>query len=457
MSLCHTDSLASEVRARLVEQYLSEAQGILHLGAHLGQEREIYANLKKPVLWVEAQPNIHSRLQENIKLYPNQKAFCALLGDKDGVQTQFHISNNMDGVSSSIFSFGVYGSGNKSLWPELDLAMVNTLTLPMVRLDTLLSANAINATQYDFCVIDLQGAECLALKGAEEFLKTCRALYVEVSTEEVYTKGVLWPEIHDWMDKAGFMSLWTPAEVHDMILFVRKETRNDVLQIFHSDGYLRHNQRRLEHLASLGLELHGKHVLEAGAGIGDHSYFYLDRGCRVAALEIRPENLKIMQERFHGNNNLTILPVDINSPPQNLGLLFDVVHCYGLLYHLCKPGQALRFLANHCAEMLLLETCVSYGTEIEINRVNEKANNYTQSFYGQGCRPTRTWIWHVLGSLFEYVYMPYTQPCHDEFPLDWTSKNDNPNKLARSIFVASRLPIASQLLANELLSNQRSF
>ncbi|HUK57003.1 MAG TPA: SAM-dependent methyltransferase, partial [Nitrospiria bacterium] len=38
---------------------------------------------------------------------------------------------------------------------------------------------------------------------------------------------------------------------------------------FLSYHYQRHNQRRQEHLASLGLNIQGATVLEAGAGIGD--------------------------------------------------------------------------------------------------------------------------------------------------------------------------------------------
>lgn len=40
---------------------------------------------------------------------------------------------------------------------------------------------------------------------------------------------------------------------------------------FHSIFYLRHNARRQEHLATLGLDLGNKSVLEVGAGIGDHT------------------------------------------------------------------------------------------------------------------------------------------------------------------------------------------
>ena len=51
---------------------------------------------------------------------------------------------------------------------------------------------------------------------------------------------------------------------------------------FHTDHYLRHNQRLLEHLATLGLPIAGRTVLEVGAGIGDLTSFFLDRAIRRA-------------------------------------------------------------------------------------------------------------------------------------------------------------------------------
>ena len=64
---------------------------------------------------------------------------------------------------------------------------------------------------------------------------------------------------------------------------VRSDSTEDVEGTFHSWHYLRHNARRLEHLASLQIPIRGKSVLEIGAGIGDHSSYYLDRGCTVTS------------------------------------------------------------------------------------------------------------------------------------------------------------------------------
>ena len=59
---------------------------------------------------------------------------------------------------------------------------------------------------------------------------------------------------------------------------------------FRSPWYQRHNQRRQEHLASLQLDLVGKSVLEVGAGVGDHTFYFLDRDCTVVSVEARREN-----------------------------------------------------------------------------------------------------------------------------------------------------------------------
>ena len=63
------------------------------------------------------------------------------------------------------------------------------------------------------------------------------------------------------------------------------------LAYFSSEHYETHNRARLRHLASLGLELSGR-VLEVGSGPGDHTAFYLERGCSVVSIDARRECLQ---------------------------------------------------------------------------------------------------------------------------------------------------------------------
>lgn len=226
---------------------------------------------------------------------------------------------------------------------------------------------------------------------------------------------------------------------------------NDPERSFHSGTYLRHDARRLEHLASLRIPVRGLTVLEVGAGIGDHSHYFLDRGCQLTITEARPENLDRLRGRYPG---VSILPLDLERPTPLAGSPFDVVHCYGLLYHLSDPALALDYLAKSCRGMLLLETCVSFGETLEIHPVAEDRANPTQATSGRGCRPTRPWLFETLKRRFAHVYVPRTQPNHEEFPLDWTAPGLHAAPLARSVFIASRAPIENDALSTELLRVQ---
>ena len=205
-------------REALRSRYEQLCRGILHLGAHLGQEAPRYDALGKPALWIEAMPDIHERLAERLKSFPGQLSLCALLGDTDGATRTFHVSSNAEGVSSSLFCFGPHAA---ALWPHLGLKMVRELSLPMTRLDTLLDQQRIDPATYDYWVMDLQGAEKLALAGAPRALGHCCALLVETSTHPVYEQGVLWPELRDFLVSAGFTAMWEPELDHDDVLFVR--------------------------------------------------------------------------------------------------------------------------------------------------------------------------------------------------------------------------------------------
>src|ERR1044072_7673441 len=88
--------------------------------------------------------------------------------------------------------------------------------------------------------------------------------------------------------------------------------------------YLRHDQRRLEHLASLGLPIAGSSVLEGGAGIGGHTSFYLDRDCQVVSTEARPENLEVLRLRYP---EIQVKRLDLDNPDSSLEETFDIVHC----------------------------------------------------------------------------------------------------------------------------------
>src|SRR5205085_4005421 len=74
--------------------YLKQITGVIHVGANLGQERELYAKYKLKVLWIEPLPDIFERLCENISPFPDQTAVNHLVTDKDNAEYLFHIASN---------------------------------------------------------------------------------------------------------------------------------------------------------------------------------------------------------------------------------------------------------------------------------------------------------------------------------------------------------------------------
>jgi hypothetical protein len=204
-------------------------------------------------------------------------------------------------------------------------------------------------------------------------------------------------------------------------------------------------------LASLRIKLKNMSVLDVGAGIGDHSHFYIDRGCSVTVTDARIENLTYLRRNYLDCN---VQYLNMESPSCVENSPFDIVHCYGLLYHLSNPKQAIEFLSQNTRKFLFLETCVSFGDSEGINLIGELQTNPTQAYSGIGCRPTRIWIFKELQKLFKYVYLPTTQPWHDEFPLDWSSPGTHKASLARAIFVGSRELLENENLTTTLLSQQ---
>ena len=225
---------------------------------------------------------------------------------------------------------------------------------------------------------------------------------------------------------------------------------DDPFAVFLAPGAHAINQARQSHLATLGLDLANKRVLEVGAGIGLHTPFFLERGCQVTVTDGRPENLAEIGRRLPGTKS-ALVDLELDRPIE-LGR-FDLVYCYGLLYHLANPERALGRLADVCDGQLLLETAVSPGTHDELLLVRDP-DAFNQAVSGIGCRPTRLWVLNRLKSLLGYGYIPRTQPDHVDFPTDWI--HTPIQTMHRSIFVGSRTPLALPTLVDSVPAAQEA-
>lgn len=227
---------------------------------------------------------------------------------------------------------------------------------------------------------------------------------------------------------------------------IRGNKKQGLESFFLNQHYQLHNIARLKHLESLHFDFNRKKIIELGAGIGDHTLYYLYKGALVTPIEGRKELLDIIEKRLGIQGHL----IDAE---KDLALIkkfrdFDFIHCYGLLYHIKNPDEFLGAIAS-IGQTLLLETCVSPDRKsVGVHIVQEDKSDPTQSKSGFGCRPSRKWIATELKKKFAYIYYPTTQPDHPEFPLDWTKTPTQ--DLIRCIFIASHSKINSSLLTTSL-------
>ncbi|MFO1000100.1 MAG: FkbM family methyltransferase [Planctomycetaceae bacterium] len=158
-----------------------DSTGIVHVGAHAGQEAWIYVAFGKPVIWIEPNPIVMTLLREIIRKYPKQQAVQALITDRSNVETAFHISN-CHGGSSSIFDLG----GHQQMYPGV--IYEQTIPIRSTTLDDALSRIP-GSSRQNALVMDVQGAEVVVPRGATKSLRQFKWFFAECADFEIYRNG----------------------------------------------------------------------------------------------------------------------------------------------------------------------------------------------------------------------------------------------------------------------------
>lgn len=154
-------------------------KGVLHLGAHVGQEAPVYLAWNVPrVAWVEANPALIPELRRNVSGFPGHTVHEAAVWEKDGKKLKFYVASN--GGSSSLLRMWLHSERYPEVTVSTELPVVTSTVDSLVRRDGL------EAKEYDFLNMDLQGAEGLVLLGMEKQLEHLRWIYTEVNFEELY-------------------------------------------------------------------------------------------------------------------------------------------------------------------------------------------------------------------------------------------------------------------------------
>lgn len=218
------------------------------------------------------------------------------------------------------------------------------------------------------------------------------------------------------------------------------------IEVFDTPAALEINRARLGHLASLELPLTRRSVLDVGCGPGHLAQFFVERDCSVVCVDGREENVTDLRSRYPG---LTARVLNVETEPLAPLGAFDVVFCYGLLYHLENPLAGLRNMGSVCRDLLLLESLVCDHAE-PVNVLADEPRVSNQALGQLGTRPSPAYVAMALDRIgFPHVYAPRTPPDHPDFRFEW--RNDlsisrGPHNI-RCIFVASRREISNPRLA----------
>lgn len=193
----------------LFQKYRIKPTGIIHLGASTGQEMATYRQLgMSPIVFVEAIPEIFEKLKNNMISYPEATCINECIGDVDGKEVIFNVSNN-EAQSSSYLDL----LHHKVIHPEVHY--IDKIKMKTKTVQTIVREYSIDLDKIKFFSADLQGTELLALKGAAGLLGNFEYLYLEVNKKPVYKDCAHVDEIDEYVDQFGFKRVETGNWVAD--------------------------------------------------------------------------------------------------------------------------------------------------------------------------------------------------------------------------------------------------
>ena len=170
------------------------ARGILHIGAHICEERDEYNQAGIPddrIVWVEGNKDLYEKNKEK----GIQQIYNAIISDTDKDVT-FRITNNL--ASSSIYPLYVH----KYFYPHIVESEVRQEKA--ISVQTLFRTHSLNPTQYNIWNLDIQGAELDALKGAGPLLDNADVIFTEINFEKMYEDIPLADTLISFLKTKGF-------------------------------------------------------------------------------------------------------------------------------------------------------------------------------------------------------------------------------------------------------------
>ena len=175
----------------LHKKYNLDIKGIIHIGAHQGEEYETYRQLGVDnLLFFEPILESYEITRKNVKGIVVNKA----LGNFNG-KANLYIASN--GASSSLLEPDLH----RIQYPNITFD--KTIRVNVVRLDDFLET-ILPCTEYNFINIDVQGYELEVFKGSIKTLKNIDYIMTEVNRAELYKDCVQLTELDEFLKEYNF-------------------------------------------------------------------------------------------------------------------------------------------------------------------------------------------------------------------------------------------------------------
>lgn len=176
--------------SQIFTKYNISSKGVIHVGAHFGEESDTYLNLGiKNVIYFEPVKKTFEVLKSRCK--NNELLFNFALGNSDCIMEMFVEDSDQLGCHSLL-----QPSDNYKHIPFSDKQLVEVKKLDSLNLDFF---------NYDMMNIDVQGFELEVLKGSENTLKNINYIQCEVS-RNISSKPMDYIEAPDISEIIKFLS-----------------------------------------------------------------------------------------------------------------------------------------------------------------------------------------------------------------------------------------------------------
>ena len=202
----------------LYNKYEMDIKGIVHIGAHYGEEIQEYVEngIQKITVFEPLSKNFDILSQRMQEVNADIQGYQVALGSEKGTATM-HLSSN-EAQSSSILK----PKQHLELHPDVFFEGTEDVEVSLLDEYDVGDANFIN--------IDVQGYELEVFKGSTETLKQIDYIYCEVNRDEVYEGAPMVEELDEFLGEYGFERVETkwPETYYTWgdALFIKKEKTN---------------------------------------------------------------------------------------------------------------------------------------------------------------------------------------------------------------------------------------